>query len=209
MVDLLVKTLVAAAALHELCTIDDTAQVQPNVDAISELLKHKNFVEQVARKSHYRPNHEGVLLSHFGLVVSCCLILLLQNLEPMVVDLLEDRELILYEDWLVLLLSRKHLLRVDTILKHLWAEEQESLGVDKELQRGNGVLEDLSGLVEALDNAEAQGPIAQELISCDAVDALPYPLLAQGLRMLLRLIDVPVAQHVHHLLELLRPLLLT
>ena len=53
-------------------------------------------------------------------------------------------------------------------------------------------------LVQAVNDAEAECSIAEELVLDDAVDALPDALFIEGLLVLLRLIYVAVAQHVHH-----------
>ena len=91
LVDLLIQALVTAVALDELGAVDDASKVQADVDDVAELLEHEHLVEEVARERHNSPDDERVLLIQFGLVVRTQgHMFLLQDLEPVVVDLLED-----------------------------------------------------------------------------------------------------------------------
>lgn len=92
LVYLLVQACIAAITLGELGAICDSSKVQANVDHVSELLEHEDLVKEVAGDRHDRPNDEWVLFIQFCLVIrSCSHVLLLQNLQPMVMYLLEDQ----------------------------------------------------------------------------------------------------------------------
>ena len=106
LIDLLIQALVAAAALDELGAVDDTSKVEADVDVVSELLEHEHLVEEIAGERHNSSDDEWVLRIELGLVIGCGYnFLFLQDLQPVVVDLLEDGKLVLDKDRLVLLLS--------------------------------------------------------------------------------------------------------
>lgn len=88
----------------------------------------------------------------------------------------------------------------------MWAEKQQPLSVNQELECGHGIDENVLGLVQALNHAKAERPIAEELILGDAINALPDVPFIQGLRVLLQLVYVPIAQQIEHLLKFLGPL---